>query len=216
MTELLHATNRHGIYVKTEERSILFKEIRGHSQQHGDAHLAVPVIHVILMTSDGKVRLVQRGDKPENPFMWDKAVGGHVVTEDRSLPRSVFDENARKETMEEIGIADVTIAEDDLHYHHLLHAEAHDPQEKALIRMIDHDPWQGAIAKVKNGEPWLKRSNVVVYAGVFDGPFRFMDGEAVDQKSVNRHELMADIQENPWQYADGARIFMQRYYHLLG
>ena len=131
MAELLHATDRQGKYVKTEERSVLFTEIRNYSRLHGDANLAVPVIHVILLTSDGKIRLVQRGDKQENPFMWDKAVGGHVVTADCSLPRSVFDDNARKETMEEIGIADITIAEDDLHYHNLLHSSTHNPQKQA-------------------------------------------------------------------------------------
>jgi hypothetical protein len=215
MSELLHATNSHGKFVKTEERSKLFKEIRNHSRKNGDAHLAVPVIHVLLTTSDGKIRLVQRGDKPENPFMWDKAVGGHVVTDDKSLPRSAFDENARKEMVEEVGINNVIIADDDMHYHKLLRSAKFNPKKQALIRMIAHDYWQGTMAKVKSGEPWLKRSNVIVYAGVFDGPFRFMDGEAINQRTMSRHKLMADIKQNPWLYADGARVFMQRYFYFL-
>ena len=116
---------------------------------------------------------------------------------------------------EEVGIEDIIIATDDLHFHNLRLSAKHDPQKQALIRMIDHDPWQGSVVRVKSGEPWFKRSNAVVYAGLFDGPFRFTDGEAVDHRSVLRHELLADIQENPCLYADGARIFMQRYYHIL-
>ncbi|MBF0192909.1 MAG: NUDIX domain-containing protein [Magnetococcales bacterium] len=215
MSELLHATNSKGKYVKTMERSKLFKEIRNHSRKHGDANLAVPVIHVLLTTSNKKIRLVQRGDKPENPFMWDKAVGGHVVTDKKSLPRSAFDENAKKEMEEEIGISNVVIADDDMHYHKLLNSDKFEPKKQALIRMISHDYWQGTIAKVKDGEPWLKRSNVVVYAGVFDGPFKFMDGEAINQRTISRHKLMAEITQKPWLYADGARVFMQRYYYFL-
>ncbi|MBF0357340.1 MAG: NUDIX domain-containing protein [Magnetococcales bacterium] len=215
MAELLHATNPQGLYIKTEERSSLFREIREYSRTHGDANLAVPVIHVILLNSSGKIRMVQRGDKQENPFLWDKAVGGHVITDDRSLPRSAFDENAKKEIMEEVGIEHVVIADDDLHYHHLTQSSKLNLQKKAIIRMIDHDPWLGSKAMVKTGEPWLKRSNVVVYAGLYDGEFKFMDGEAVDQRSVDKDELLSDIDKNPSLYADGVRIFMQRYYHIL-
>ncbi|MBF0621608.1 MAG: NUDIX domain-containing protein [Magnetococcales bacterium] len=215
MAERLHATNRHGHYVKTDARPKLFEEIRKYSRKHGDAHLALPVINVILMHSNGEIRLVKRGDRPENPFMWDKSVGGHVVTEDRSLSRAAFDENARKEMMEEVGVGHVTIADDDLHYHTLLKSDSHQPGQRALIRMIDHDPWHGSLVRVRNGEPWLKRSNVVVYAGVFDGPFQFLDGEAVDHRAMTLRALKDDVEENPWRYADGVRILMQRYFYLL-
>lgn len=215
MTEYLHATDCHGHYVKTEERIALLREIRDYSRYHGDAPLAVPVVHVILMTSQGQIRLVQRGEKPENPWMWDKAVGGHVVCEDTSLPRQAFDDNARKEMREEIGVNEVFIANDNFHYRRLLQTNSFDLEKVAVIRMIDYDPWQGAVSRVRDGAPWLKRHNVVVYAGLFDGQMRFVDGEARDHRLVNPHELMADILANPWHYADGARVFMQHYYHLL-
>lgn len=215
MAEQLHATDRHGAYLKTGLRPDLFREIRDQARQHGEAPFAVPVIHVILLTSGGLIRLVQRGDKLENPFLWDKAVGGHVVTSDRSLPRKAFDNNVRKEMGEEIGVENVRIAQDALDYHHLLRSGDCDLHQQAVIRMIDYDPWQGALARVRDGESWLKRSNVVVYAGVFDGPFRFVDGEAIDHRAVARAVLMHDLWENPWPYADGTRVFMERYYHLL-
>ncbi|MBF0125689.1 MAG: NUDIX domain-containing protein [Magnetococcales bacterium] len=215
MSEWLHATDCHGAFVKTGERTALLAEMREHYHLHGEAPFAVPVVHVILLTSSGQIRLVQRGDKPENPFLWDKTVGGHVVSDHPHLTRQAFDDNARKEMAEEIGVENVTIATDDLHYHLLSRSKTLDLQTGALIRMIDHDPWQGAISRVRAGEPWLKRHNVVVYAGIFDGPMRFVDREALDHRLVDRHALMAELQESPWKYADGARIFMQRYYHLL-
>ncbi|MBF0614332.1 MAG: hypothetical protein G8237_11245 [Magnetococcales bacterium] len=215
MTEWLHATDRQGRFVKTEERVALLAEIRDHSRRHGDAHLAVPVVHIILLTTSGMIRLVQRGDKPENPFMWDKAVGGHVVCPQTELTRQVFDDNARKEMHEEIGIEQIIIANDGLDYQRQLHSGQYDPNQWAVIRPIDYDPWQGSLSRVRQGEPWLKRHNVMVYVGVFDGPFRFLDGEALNHRLITRAELMDELLANPWNYADGARIFMQKYYHLL-
>ncbi|MBF0163403.1 MAG: hypothetical protein HQL97_07920 [Magnetococcales bacterium] len=215
MSEWLHATDRHGRFVKTEERVALLAEIRAHARAHGDAHLAVPVVHIILLTSSGLIRMVQRGNRPENPFMWDKAVGGHVVTEDRQLGRAAFDANAIKEMREEVGIEEVVIADDALHYHRLLQAETHDPATRAIIRLVDYDPWQGSFCRSREGEPWVKRHNVCVYVGVYDGPFVFADGEAIDHNLIARADLMDDLLASPWKFADGARIFMQRYYHLL-
>ncbi|MEO5331645.1 MAG: NUDIX domain-containing protein [Magnetococcus sp. YQC-5] len=215
MTEWLHATDPHGVYVKTGERTVLLQEIRDHSRLHGEAPYAVPVVHIILMTSERQIRLVQRGDKPENPYMWDKAVGGHVVSDSPKLSRQEFDANARKEMREEIGVEDVVMAGDHLEYHRLIQSGACDLQQQAVIRMIDYDPWQGAISRVHAGPSWLKRHNVVVYAGLFDGPFRFLDGEAKDHRLISRHELMDDLLATPWKYADGARVFMQKYYHFL-
>ncbi|MBF0399524.1 MAG: NUDIX domain-containing protein [Magnetococcales bacterium] len=213
--EYLHASDRSGCYVKTAERTALLAEIRDYSRRHGDAPLAVPVVHVILMNSDGAIRMVQRGDKPENPFMWDKAVGGHVVWEDSSLPREAFDANVRKEMAEEIGVQNVTLAADPFQFRQHLVSGSVEFQTQALIQLVDLDPWQGGISRVRQGEPWLKRHKVATYIGVFDGPFVFVDGEAQAERTLCKRQLMMEIQENPWLYADGVRIFMQRYYHLL-
>ncbi|MEO5376674.1 MAG: hypothetical protein H7832_02640 [Magnetococcus sp. DMHC-6] len=215
MSELLHATDPLGTYIKTGPRSVLMQEIRHYARQHGEAPFALPVVHIILLTSTGLIRMVQRGNKPENPYLWDKAVGGHVVCEERSLPLTAFHTNAKKEMAEELNIHQVHIAKDPWEYHQKLYTHDINTQQQALIRMIDYDPWQGAICRVHQGEPWLKRHQVVVYVGVYDGPFHFADGEAVAEKSISRQHLMAEINESPWQYADGARVFMTKYYHLL-
>lgn len=215
MTEYLHATDIHGAYVKTEERKKLLAEIREHSLTHGDAPLAVPVVHIILMDSDGAIRLVKRGDKPENPYMWDKAVGGHVVSEETALTRVVFDANAKKEMQEEIGLTDVRIAGDMVGFKGWLAQGEMDLEQTTPLVLIDHERWLGGISKQKNGPPWLKRMNAATYMGVYDGPFRFMDGEAEDEMRIDKRSLLAAVRESPWQYCDGVRIVMERYYGLL-
>ncbi|MBF0309346.1 MAG: NUDIX domain-containing protein [Magnetococcales bacterium] len=215
MEELLHATDRNGRYVKTANRSELLAEIRDYSRAHGDAPLAVPVVHIMLTGSDGRVRLVQRGAKPENPLMWDKTVGGHVVTESWPIDRNAFHENARKELQEEVGIHQIVLAEDPVQYRLLSREGSVDFREKALLRMVDYEPWQGSVSRVKNGESWLKRHNVASYVGIFDGPFQFLDGEALATRAMEKGELMIALKEKPWCYADGLRVFMDRYYYFL-
>ncbi|MBF0589285.1 MAG: NUDIX domain-containing protein [Magnetococcales bacterium] len=217
MSEQLHATNAQGLYVKTDERAKLLAEIRSHARAHGEAPVAVPVVHIILTNSAGEIRMVQRGDKAENPYMWDKAVGGHVVTEDTTLSRQAFDDNARKEAGEEIGIHDLLIAADPIDYRRKLQREKLDLNRQALLYLLDHDPWQGTICISRDdGKPWLKRNNAAIYTGLYDGPFVFEDGEAVDQRAMSLERLATELQQSPWQYADGVRVFMQRYAPLLG
>ncbi|MBF0447195.1 MAG: NUDIX domain-containing protein [Magnetococcales bacterium] len=213
--ELLHATDSQGRYVKTSERKELIREIRNYSQKNGEAPLAVPVVHLVLINSDGNLHLVQRGDKPENPFMWDKTVGGHVVTEERQLSRHSFDENVQKEMAEEIGVSQVVIAKDSLDFRQRLASNQHDLSQTAVIRLIDYDPWMGSVCRMKEGVSWLKRGNTAVYCGVYDGEIRFVDGEAVNHRLISKAQLQAELREQPWNYADGLRIFMQRYYAFL-
>ncbi len=76
--ELLNAFDAKGNIIKVEERKCLLDEIQENSYRTGDAHLAVEAIYLILFNSAGELLIVQRGDKPENPWLWDKTVGGHV------------------------------------------------------------------------------------------------------------------------------------------
>nr|CRH05446.1 Conserved protein of unknown function[Include NUDIX hydrolase domain] [Candidatus Magnetococcus massalia] len=213
--ERLHATDRQGNYLKTAPRGELLREMRTYARAHGESPFAVPVVHVLLLTSDGQIRLVQRGDKSENPFLWDKACGGHVVCPESGLPKARFIENACKELDEEIGVEVCRVADDAWHYLELLKDSRIDLTETALVRMIDVNPWQGSFCRAREGTPWLKRHNLVVFAGLYDGPLQFNDGEAINSRDVDPKWLLGDLQENPWNYADGVRGFMTRYYHLM-
>ncbi|MBF0124713.1 MAG: NUDIX domain-containing protein [Magnetococcales bacterium] len=213
--EILFATDAKGRVIKSAERVALLQEMRDHLERCGEVPFAVPAVHVMLVTSTGRLRLVQRGDKPENPFRWDKTVGGHVNSTDPSLPRSVFDLNARREMAEEVGIDQVILAEDAIQYQRLLHAQQLDFNQQALIRLIDHDPWQASLRYDRQGKTWLKRGNIAVYAGVYDGPLRFVDGEAQASRDIAATELWEALRTTPWHYTDDMRVLLERYYFLL-
>ncbi|MBF0159419.1 MAG: hypothetical protein HQL58_07825 [Magnetococcales bacterium] len=213
--EILFATDASGRVIKSAERVTLLQEMRDYLEQHGDVPFAVPAVHVMLATRAGLLRLVQRGNKPENPFRWDKTVGGHVNSDDPSLPRSVFDLNACREIAEEIGVEQVVIAEDAIHYQRLLQSGTIDWQQQMLIRLIDHDPWQASLRYDRDGRTWLKRGHIAVYAGIYDGPLTFRDGEAQDSCEMAATELWQAIRTTPWLYTDDLRVMLERYYFLL-
>ncbi len=214
-TELLHATDPLGRIVRTAGRVELLAEMRRYVEQYGDVPFAVPAVHVILMTSDGRMRLVKRGDKPENPHMWDKSVGGHVTADGPVLSRAVFDRSAQREMAEELAIDPVIIADDALDYRQRLGSGTVDLTREALIRLIDYDPWLLSLRTDRHGRVWHKRGNIAVYAGVYDGPFHFADGEAEDQQSLDASQLASALQKFPQHYTDDLRQIVARYGGLL-
>lgn len=213
--ERLHATDQAGHYVKTEARKPLLAEIKAHAQKNGDAHLAVPVVHLILLNSDGLIRLVKRGDKPENPYLWDKSVGGHVVCDNPNLPIKSFTESLIREMAEEVGIQSVEVASDRLIFERYKRSEQIDFNQTALVHLLDYDPWMGSVCRNKEGLSWVRRGNTAIYVGLFDGPFEFMDGEAIDHRLVSRDQLCQEVHDTPWLFADSMRILLRRYYHFL-
>jgi isopentenyldiphosphate isomerase len=215
MEEPLHATDAQGQYLRTDKCLFLMAEMKAISRTDGDAPFAVFVVHGMLFISTGKFRLVQRANKPENPHMWDKTVGGHVVSTDPSLPRQAFDTAIRQELSEELGVEDVIIASDPFAFDRMLRAEPDLVEQRAVIRLIDYEPWMPSLRRVAGGEPWLKRHNVCVYAGIYDGPFQFVDGEAEDQMTMDREQLRMELADQPWRYTDDLRWLMARYFALF-
>ncbi|MBF0284776.1 MAG: NUDIX domain-containing protein [Magnetococcales bacterium] len=215
--ERLFATDRFGRLVRIGERGELLREIRAHAELHGEVPYAVAAVHLMLLTPGGLLRLTRRGDKPENPFLWDKTVGGHVTAPPGAvaLTREVFDDNLRRETAEEIGLESLIIAQDALHYREWLHSGTLDLTQTALVRLIDVDPWQASLRRDREGRVWLKRGHIAVYAGVCAAPFRFADGEVIDQREEDPALLRAALVEEPWRCTDDMRVMLERYFHLL-
>lgn len=70
---------------------------------HGGSFLLHPVVHLHIISPDGKILLQLRSaSKDIQPGRWDTAVGGHVD------PGESIDEALRREVREELGLTDFT------------------------------------------------------------------------------------------------------------
>lgn len=205
MAESLNAYGPDGKIVKTQERKPLLAEIRKSSEETGDAPLSVDCIHVMLSDARGKLYIVQRADKPENPFLFDKTAGGHV-----SVGES-HDETVLRELKEELDI-DAVLVSSEAEYAELL--KTIDLTRQAVIKKIDAKFWHKSVRKVKDGA-WVKRDNPHVYLGVYEGEVRYADGEAQDLIKQNRDELKTALAANPEGFTYDLGEIIDMYYDQL-
>ena len=201
MIELLHAYDQWGQLVKTQERDSLLEEIRGYSYKHGDAHLAVETIYVVLSNSNGELYVVKRGDKPENPNRYDKTSGGHVIAGE--TPFSTLHREAREEIGTQVILTDL------FGYPQAL--QTTNTTQLAVVRPIDHVLWMKSIRYVKDGAPWVKRHKVTIFAGRYDGPVQFVDGEATDIQLMPKDGLLNRIKQSPDQFTYDLEVLLKNY-----
>jgi ADP-ribose pyrophosphatase YjhB (NUDIX family) len=201
MTEFLDCFDAEGNFIKSADRKLLMQQMRQNSEEKGDCSFAVPCINLMLVDKNGDLYIVQRGDKTENPFLFDKTVGGHVNSGES------FDETLIRESLEEIGI-EITIAHP-FDFQNLL--KSTDLCEKAVARLIDFRIWLPSIRYVKEGKPWLKRVQLAAYMGRYDGVLRFVDGEALSLKKMSRASLALELQLRPNQYTHDLRWWFEQY-----
>ncbi len=199
--EQLHAYDRWGHLIKTQDRETLLKEIRDFSYKHGDAHLAVETIYLLLSNLKGELYVVKRADKPENPNRYDKTVGGHVY-----VGETAFSTLCR-ETREEIGVQ--VILTDLWGYPKAV--ETTDTNQFAVVRPIDYHLWMKSIRHVKDGEPWVKRHRVTIFSGIYNGSLQFVDGEATDMRLIPKDELLDRIKQSSDQFTYDLEILTKNY-----
>jgi isopentenyldiphosphate isomerase len=200
-SELLNAYDATGGFVKVEERERLLEEIREHSYRTGDAQFAVESVYLMLCNSAGNLYVVRRGDKPENPRLWDKTVGGHVSAGESHAT------TVCREAMEEIGAQ--VILTDFVNYPH--DVRRLDTVKFAVVRPIDFAPWLRSVRVVKSGNPWIKRHRSMIYAGRFDGIPQFRDGEAIEYSLWTKEDLLKSIQQHPALYTHDIQVLLENY-----
>ncbi|MHC4661108.1 MAG: NUDIX domain-containing protein [Planctomycetota bacterium] len=204
--EFIYAYDRNGEKVgEKREKKQLIKEIREHSLQHGDAPYAVAVIHLVFLRTTGELRVIKRAHKSENPDLWDKTVGGHVRAGE------TYDSALIRESNEEISVK--VVLSDMCYFPRLL--REFDLNEFAIVRRLDFRPWSKSTRKMRNDDTWEKRDRVATYFGVYDGEFRFRDGETVESEDWAYDELKAEIKQNPGEYTYDLKEMMRQYAYFL-
>src|SRR3989338_4113825 len=204
--EYIEAYNHLGQLMKIKEKDRLLAEIKRYSKKHGDANLAVRVVHLFLMNMVGELYIVKRAKKDENPYLYDKTLGAHMKRGE------TYDIGLQRECLEELEL-DTTIVEPD-NYQWV--TKKTNLQTIAVIKEIAFDPWYRSVRYVKNEEPWVKRHRVKTYIGMYEGVLRFKDGEAIDVKMITLDNLKKELISNPNIYTTDLNDLVQRYKpHLM-
>ncbi|MBI5392936.1 hypothetical protein HZA96_03625 [Candidatus Woesearchaeota archaeon] len=204
--EYLGAYDHEGRLRKVRERKRLLEEIKTYSKKHNDANLAVRVVHLFLMNKMGELYIVKRGDKDENPFLYDKTLGAHMIHGE------AYDIGLKRECFEEFEL-ETAIVEPEAYKWVIKKTNLY---EKAAITKIALDPWFKSVRKMKKEEPWVKRHRVQTYVGMYEGALRYLDGEAINLKMITLDNLEKEIISQPEIYTPDLVDLVSRYRpHLL-
>ncbi|MDP4146308.1 MAG: NUDIX domain-containing protein [Bacillota bacterium] len=199
--EFIDVYDKAGNRVSTCERGSITEEIKKYSLKYGEANYALPVVHLMLANTKGQLYIVKRGAKDENPFLFDKTVGGHVTAGES------FDESLKREALEEISV-DIIIS-DIVNYPYVKRDV--DLNKQAVVRPIDFQFWSKSIRMTSKGDSFIKRDRVLTYFGVYDGGLNFGDGEAVGYINISINDLKEEFKRHSSEYTEDLKSIIDKY-----
>ena len=202
-TEYIDYYDRKWNLLGTDEREIVVAHQEKQARETGDTDIVVECIMLFLFDTNGQVYISKRANKRENPYLWDKSVGWHVVSGD------CFDKTVAKELDQELGIRADIVADDRAFLESI-----RDPIEltkKAVIKKIKEIRNYQSKRTTREGDSWNKRMNVALYIGVYNGGTNFKDGEVKDMELVPLTELEEKIRMNPEKYTDDILKLIQEH-----
>lgn len=186
--ELFKVYDKKGNMLEIKEKEIISQEIINEAKKYGEPTHTVPVIHLLLYNAKNQLYIIKRANKSENPFMFDKTVGGHVRYNE------TFEKTAIRETKEEIDV-DVLMTDSKDYF---MKIKSTDLTRYAVVKSVDFEPWSKSIRVLRNDTSIItKYDRVKVFVGQYDGNIKFNDGEAIDCILKNTNELLEDFIHHP-------------------
>jgi isopentenyldiphosphate isomerase len=206
MKESLDVYSLEGEFLGAQDRDEFYSEMRQEFLETGSVTKKVKTIKVFLLTTEGRIYLQKRSKtKKENPGLYDKTVGGHVVSGD-SFALTVV-----KECAEELGFP-ATILEDEDFSRAI---KSVDLQILGVLKKIDHIANSPSVRMKADNTTFPQMYIDDVYLGYYDGAIRFSDGESSGIETFSLLELECDIAKNPDKFTEDLKGMVLKYKDLL-
>jgi len=206
MKESLDVYSLEGEFLGVQDREEFYAQMRQEFLETGSVTKKVKTIKVFLLTTKGRIYLQKRSKtKKENPGLYDKTVGGHVVSGDS------FALTAVKECAEELGFP-VTILEDEDFSRAV---QSVDLQILGVLKKIDHVTDLPSVRMNADGTSFTQVYIDDVYLGYYDGAIRFSDGESSGIETFSLLELESEIAKNPDKFTEDLKGMVLKYKDLL-
>ena len=158
------------------------------------------------MNSLGRIYLQKRSEsKNENPNLYDKTVGGHVIANDTS------DVTVVKECAEELGFPATVLSPEEFEQA----IKSIDLKIVGVFKKVDHIDNFHSVRVLKNGEKFTQPYITDIYLGYYDGAIRFADGESSGVETFSLSQLKTDIANNPGKFTEDLKFMIEKYSDLL-
>ena len=205
MEELLEIYDLDGNIIKIQDRVEFYKEIKKEFKETGKITKQVKAIRLILLNSRGHMYIQKRSYyKDENPGLYDKTIGGHVVA------GQTLDLTVVKECHEELGFPAVVLTDEEFS----LAIQSTDTKVIGLFRKVENI--QNFISVRKSADGDFKQPYVCsFYIGYYDGSIRFKDGESIGIEIFSLEQFKKRVQEDPEIFTEDLKFMVKRFKKYL-
>ncbi|NQZ84712.1 MAG: NUDIX domain-containing protein [Nanoarchaeales archaeon] len=164
-------------------------------------------IQLILLNSKGEIIVQLRNEsRVQNPGMFDKSVGGHVVDEDS------YEKTLYKECDEELGIIPIIFKGDN---EYKTNIQKNILKKVALVKEIGYQINVKSLRVLKNNKIIKVFYIQKIYLGYYDGNFKFNDNEVSLIKKYSLKNLKDCIKKTPELYTYDLKQLIKKYSILI-
>ena len=206
MEEKLEIYNLDWNLISIEKRKDFYKEIKSEYKKKWKISKKVKSIRLILMNSLGRIYLQKRSNtKSENPWMYDKSVGGHVSAWDS------FKLTAIKECAEELGFAATILKSNEFDKA----VKTTDLNIIWIFKEIDYLETYNSTRISLDGTKIIQPHMTTIYIWYYNWPIKFIDWECAWIEVFSLKELKEEIKNNPNKFTEDLKFMINKYEKLL-
>jgi isopentenyldiphosphate isomerase len=194
-----------GNLVGVQNRTKFYAQVQKEYAAKGKITKQVRTIRLLLMNSNGRIYIQKRSmDKPENPGLYDKTIGGHVVAGHTWYMTVV------KECHEELGFPAVVLSHEEFRQA----INSTDTGVIGIFRQVDSLVNYLSVRKTKTKD-FVQPQMTNVYIGYYDGPIHFKDGESTGVEVFTLAELEKEMAANPKRFTEDLKFMIKKYRKYL-
>lgn len=206
MSEKLEIFDLKGKMLGTQTRTSFYSEIKKEFKSKGKISKQVKAVRLLLINSGGRIYLQKRSKlKSENPGLYDKTVGGHVVKGES------WNMAAVRECAEELGFPASILTEEEFK----TAVTTTNLKIVGIFKKIDEIENYESIRLDKFGNKFIQPFISSFYVGYYDGAIRFVDGESSGIEVFSLDELNAEINSNPSKFTEDIKFMILKYKKYL-
>jgi len=169
----------------------------------GKPSRAIEIIGLLLFNRQGEIILQKRaGSKVHNPYLIDKAIGGHIKHGDSPLYTLMV------ETVQELRVPSIVLRNDDdfRKTYKLLQTYL---DSIAVVKELDKGRWN--LGRMINKKNYDIAHSVHLYVGVYGGSSRPSDSEASGILYYKLDRLKEEMNEQPNNFTHDLHFYLKKY-----
>jgi len=206
MPEILEIYNLKNKLIKKQTRDRFYVDAKKEFAKHGKISRKIKTIRLILMNSQGRIYLQKRSkQKNENPGLYDKTIGGHV------LAGESFEVTLVRECAEELGFPATVLSPDEFKKA----VKSTNLGIVGIFKKIAYSPNFQSVRLTKSGSKFVQPHMNTFYIGYYNGPIRFVDGESSGVEVFSLSELKQELKTSPEKFTEDIKFMIKKFAKYL-